>query len=433
MGLTSVYTVRRKACVRVASGFMLVRRISGSLRRTCEVAEPFAQLGLASGLLVAVADYLGVVTGQYTGDRWLLAPYLLALELLVLALVAALLGFWVSASAWIGKRAGVRSRRLPRFEVWLRALLTCLPWAGMLAWIPSSWIAEHWAELQGAGRALAVMVYPAMLLAALVGARVLDSLFRGAPEKRPRWLFGAVGAGALSMAAAFYWMDRHLYVGLYEDFHYGLAALGVNAVFLGLWSVRASLLGAHAPFGAWLGWRWITRASLVAALCTMVTLELVRPAIFGPSQSLVFAKLVHSLRSASDFDEDGVSSWMGGSDCAPFDARVTPGKFDLPGNDLDEDCSGTSAIWPEPHRTGKYQAPKRESSRLRLGAKLRSSLWQVSRNRRRRKRSWTSSRACSSIAAIYRPISSPIRRRWRRSWRTPSSCCPTARSTRSRT
>jgi len=203
-------------------------RISRQLWRICDVAETFAQLGVASALLVGVADYLGIVTEKYTGDRWLLAPYLLALELVVLALVTALLALWVSASAWISSRAWISKRAGARFEVWLRALLTCLPWAGLLAWMPSSWVAEHWAELEGVGRAVAVALYPTALFIALVGARALDSLFRRSPAERPRWLFRAVGAGALSMAAAFYWMDRHLYVGLYDDFHYGLAALGVN-------------------------------------------------------------------------------------------------------------------------------------------------------------------------------------------------------------
>lgn len=338
-------------------------RILRLLWRTYDVAEGFAQLGLASALLVGIADYVSIVSGQYTGDHWLLAPYLLALELVVLALLTALLALWVlgsvKTSAWIGKRVG------PRFEVWLRALLTCLPWAGLLAWIPSSWIAEHWADLGGVGRAIAVAVYPLALFIALAGARALDSMFRRAPEERSAWLFRGVSAGALAMAAGCYWMDRNLFVGLYEDFHYGLAALGVNAVFLSLWSLRGSRPQFEARFARW-GWRWGTRASLVAALGAIVTLELVRPAIFGPSQSVVFAKLVDTLRSSSDFDEDGVSSLMGGSDCAPFDARITPGKFDLPGNGLDEDCSGTSATWPEPHRTEKYKVPKLKGKNLLL-------------------------------------------------------------------
>ena len=340
-------------------------RSSRLLWRIYDVAETFAQLGLAAALLLGVADYLSIVTGQFTGDRWLLAPYLLALELVVLVLVAALLALWVSASVGISKRIGARFVRLARFEVWLRALLMCLPWAGLLAWIPSRWIAEHWVGLGGVARAVAVAVYPTVLVIALVGARVLDSLFRRAPEKRSVWLFRAVTVGALVMAAAFYWMDTHLFVGLYEEFHYGLAALGVNAVFLSLWSLRVSRPELEARFARW-GWRWSTRASFVAALSALVTLELVRPAIFGPSRSVVFAKLVETLRSASDFDGDGVSSLMGGSDCAPFDARVKPGKLDLPDNELDEDCSGTSATWPALQRTGKYEVPRLKGKNLLL-------------------------------------------------------------------
>lgn len=358
-----MYTNSSQDLLFASRQFMPDSRTSRPLWRIFNVAETFVQLGLASALLVGVADYLDIVTQQYTGDRWLLAPYLLALELVVLALVAMLLGLWVSASAWISSRAWI-SKRGARFEAWLRALLTCLPWAGLLAWIPSSWVAEHWAELQGVGRAVAVALYPAALLAAWVVARALDSLLRRGPEDRPRWLFRAVGAGALAMAAACYWMDRHLYVGLYDDFHSGLAALCVNAVFLALWSLGASWPRSEPRFDH--GARWTTRASFVAALCSLVILEIVRPVIFGPSQSVVFGKLVETLRSASDFDDDGVSSLMGGSDCAPFDARVTPGKFDLPGNDLDEDCSGTSATWPEPHRTGKYQVPKLKGKNLLL-------------------------------------------------------------------
>lgn len=352
---------------------------SSRRRRIFEVMERSARLGLATALVVGVVDYLGIIVGQYTGESGLLAPYLLALESLVFALLAALLGLWVAASQWVARRVGAGVpwlARFPRVEVWLRALLMCLPWAGLLAWIPTSWVEEHWVQLQGTGRAVAVGLYPAVLVVAWVGARVLDALSRQAGEPRFRWLFGAVSLGALVLAGAFYWMDRHLYVGLYEDFHYGLAALGVNAVALGLWAARVSVGGAVAEglrarlsFLGKLGWlrsRWTTAAIVGISVCALVVLEMVRPAIFGPSQSVVFARLVNTLRSVSDFDDDGVSSWMGGSDCAPFDARVTPGKFDLPGNDLDEDCSGTAATWPEPHRTGKYRVPKLKGKNLLL-------------------------------------------------------------------
>src|SRR5690606_8118958 len=64
-----------------------------------------------------------------------------------------------------------------------------------------------------------------------------------------------------------------------------------------------------------------------------------------------------AVHHATDWDGDGVSSLMGGPDCGPFDAAVAPGNFDMPGNDLDEDCSGTSARWPDPGSVAEYAIP----------------------------------------------------------------------------
>jgi arylsulfatase A-like enzyme len=46
------------------------------------------------------------------------------------------------------------------------------------------------------------------------------------------------------------------------------------------------------------------------------------------------------LRRASDHDKDGFSATYGGGDCNDHDPHVNPNAIDVPGNGVDEDCSG---------------------------------------------------------------------------------------------
>jgi arylsulfatase A-like enzyme len=50
------------------------------------------------------------------------------------------------------------------------------------------------------------------------------------------------------------------------------------------------------------------------------------------------------LRKLSDRDRDGFSSRFGGGDCNDGDPKIGPGAEDVPGNGVDEDCSGKDAI-----------------------------------------------------------------------------------------
>jgi len=56
------------------------------------------------------------------------------------------------------------------------------------------------------------------------------------------------------------------------------------------------------------------------------------------------------LRRLSDRDHDGYSAGFGGGDCDDHDPHVNPDATDVPGNGIDEDCSGADApvIAPEP-------------------------------------------------------------------------------------
>lgn len=61
--------------------------------------------------------------------------------------------------------------------------------------------------------------------------------------------------------------------------------------------------------------------------------------------------LVAGLQRASDFDHDGYSSWLGGGDCAPFDAAINPGAAEQPGDGVDNNCIGGDG--------GKAWSPRR--------------------------------------------------------------------------
>jgi choline-sulfatase len=53
-------------------------------------------------------------------------------------------------------------------------------------------------------------------------------------------------------------------------------------------------------------------------------------------------------RHASDRDHDGASAWFGGGDCAEGNPKIGPAADDVPGNGIDEDCSGADAVVAAP-------------------------------------------------------------------------------------
>ncbi len=108
--------------------------------------------------------------------------------------------------------------------------------------------------------------------------------------------------------------------------------------------------------GAWFGpllvrrrGTWLETSAL--AVAAFLPLGLVMPAAKVLDDAPPLARVIERhapmgrvalavLRRATDRDRDGFSSTFGGGDCDDRDARRGPGALDVPGNSIDEDCSG---------------------------------------------------------------------------------------------
>lgn len=193
----------------------------------------------------------------------------------------------------------------------------------------------------GAAAALAVFATP--FVAGLVHRplrefdRSVDVALPPEPAIR-RFLFLA-----LPVAVATIWLRRAYAKGLKP---FALELGGVLFLVAEVGALAAAAMLSESTREAVRGWsgRLLAMLLIVAAMVLLVV-EGDRKFFEDVGRTVGAGAVQRQLRRVSDVDGDGASSWLGGGDCAAWDAGRGPHAADVPGNRVDEDCDGIDA-WP---------------------------------------------------------------------------------------
>ncbi len=303
-------------------------------------------LGLAGGAFVGAVDIMTTLASGNHGNSILGAAFVVATCSLFVGSGAAVVGGWLTLLARVQRQwsATISDRLL--------SACSALPLAAFLCWVPSAWVMEKWQDLGPAARGAVLIVYIALILAAWLTVSLAVRISTWAKGRKITQ--GIFAGGFAALAAAFYWMDKSILVGLYEQFHEGLGiafCISTTLCIASVVAIRSQELhvSLRTPGAIWAG----------LAIVFGSALAFDSPA-FDEDTTLVYAKIISNSREALDFDHDGASAFFGGGDCNDFSAEVGPGMFDLPGDGIDGDCDGIDPSWPEALPEANYDIPNRE-------------------------------------------------------------------------
>lgn len=304
--------------------------------------------GLSTGLFFA----LRAPSGRFE-LAWRLAALLSVPGLALGAALAAPLA--VLTEARVARlRALLQAHRQILGAMLLLGPTACAVWVGLAGRVGQHFMtAYHHVGLASFAQAVALLAMTLLLgaLTALAIHRVASRIPAVAPVTRAVYLPAVLGGfAALAVVGhGVYHGDIHghgtgraLFLGAYGVLKKPELDLTPVAMLTTIAMSTAAFCFMLRRVGAWV---------LPLALIAMGALLRQGSMHFGdaPAAAEIDARpglpraILRALRSRDDRDRDGFAATFGGGDCDDRDPRRNPGMPDIPGNGMDEDCSGADA------------------------------------------------------------------------------------------